>query len=176
MVILPAAEAEDFAAYCERNPRPCPVLEILDRGDPVPRRTAPGADIRTDLPRYRVFRNGECAAEPTEITDLWRDDLVTFLLGCSFIAEAALQGAGLEIRHIAETGYVPMYRTGRATVPAGAFEGPMVVSMRPFTPADADRAEEITGATRWRTGGRSTAAIRRRSASATSPSRNTAGR
>ena len=65
MVILPAAEAEDFAAYCERNPRPCPVLEILDRGDPVPRRTAPGADIRTDLPRYRVFRNGECAAEPT---------------------------------------------------------------------------------------------------------------
>ena len=144
MVILPAADAEDFAAYCERNPRPCPVLEILGRGDPVPRATAPGADIRTDLPRYRVFRNGECVAEPTEIADLWRADLVTFLLGCSFIAEQALQSAGLEIRHIAETGYVSMYRTDRQTVPAGAFAGPMVVSMRPFTPADAERAEEIT--------------------------------
>ena len=144
MVILPAADAEDFAAYCGRNPRPCPVLEILGRGDPVPRATAPGADIRTDLPRYRVFRDGECVAEPREIAGLWRDDLVTFLLGCSFIAEDALQGAGLEIRHIAETGYVSMYRTDRETVPAGAFAGPMVVSMRPFTPADADRAGEIT--------------------------------
>ena len=144
MVILPAADAEDFAAYCERNPRPCPVLEILGRGDPVPRATAPGADIRTDLPRYRVFRNGECVAEPADISQLWREDLVTFLLGCSFIAEDALQSAGLEIRHIAETGYVSMYRTDRQTVPAGAFAGPMVVSMRPFTPAEADRAGEIT--------------------------------
>ena len=144
MVILPAADAEDFAAYCERNPRPCPILEILGRGDPVPRGTARGADIRTDLPRYRVFRNGECVAEPAEIAGLWREDLVTFLLGCSFIAEQALQSAGLEIRHIAETGYVSMYRTDRQTVPAGAFAGPMVVSMRPFTPADADRAGEIT--------------------------------
>lgn len=144
MVILPAADAEDFAAYCARNPLPCPILEVLDRGDPVPRRIAPDADIRTDLPRYRVFRNGECVAEPAEIADFWRADLVTFLLGCSFIAEQALLGAGLEIRHIAETGYVSMYRTGRQTVPAGAFAGPMVVSMRPFTPPDADRAAAIT--------------------------------
>ncbi len=144
MVILPAADAEDFAVYCARNPRPCPVLEILERGDPVPRKTAPDADIRTDLPRYRVFRGGELASEPTEIGDLWRADLVTFLLGCSFIAEKALQSAGLTIRHIAETGYVPMYRTDRQTAPAGAFRGPMVVSMRPFTPPDADRADEIT--------------------------------
>ena len=145
MVILPAAEAADFAVFCARNPGPCPILEVLEPGDPEPRQTAPGADVRTDLPRYRVFRNGALAAEPTEITAFWREDLVTFLLGCSFIAEDALQRAGLVIQHIAETGYVPMYRTTRQTVPAGPFHGPMVVSMRPFTPEDAKRAAEVTG-------------------------------
>ncbi len=145
MVILPEAEAADFADFCVRNPGPCPILEVLAPGDPEPRETAPGADVRTDLPRYRVFRDGALVGEPTAIADLWRDDLVTFLLGCSFIAEEALHREGLLIQHIVETGYVSMYRTSRQTVPAGSFHGPIVVSMRPFTPEDAGRAAEVTG-------------------------------
>lgn len=144
MVILPADFAAEFSEFCERNPKPCPVLEILDPGDPEPHRIAPGADVRTDLPRYRVFRDGRAVAEPTEISDLWRDDLVTFLLGCSFVAEQPLMKAGLLLPHIAETGFVPMYRTNVPCAPAGRFAGPLVVSMRPFTPDDAVRAAEIT--------------------------------
>ena len=144
MVILPAADAADFTEFCRRNPKPCPVLEILGAGDPEPKSSAPGADVRTDLSRYRLFRDGEPAGEATDISDLWRDDLVTFLLGCSFTAEEALIAAGLEPRHIAETGIVPMYRTTRAAAAAGRFRGPVVVSMRPYAPADARRAAEIT--------------------------------
>jgi uncharacterized protein YcsI (UPF0317 family) len=144
MVILPADWADEFRAFCARNPKPCPVLEILDPGMAEPKRTAPGADIRTDLPRYRVFRDGVAVDEPTDIRALWRDDLVTFLLGCSFVAEAALMAAGLLLPHIAETGFVPMYRTSRPCQPAGRFHGPLVVSMRPFLPADAARAAAIT--------------------------------
>ena len=144
MVILPAADAVDFTEFCRRNPKPCPVLEILDAGDPEPKSSAPGADVRTDLSRYRVFRDGEPAGEATDVSELWRGDLVTFLLGCSFTAEEALIAAGLEPRHIAETGIVPMYRTTRAAAPAGRFRGPVVVSMRPYAPADARRAAEIT--------------------------------
>lgn len=146
MVILPAADAGDFELFCQRNPKPCPVLEILDPGDPEPRSCAPGADVRTDLPRYRVFRDGAPAGEATEILDLWRDDLVTFLLGCSFTAEEALAAAGLEPRHIRESGIVPMFRTSQPAVPAGRFAGPLVVSMRPYSPADAVRAAEVTAA------------------------------
>ena len=144
MVILPADWAADFREFCARNPKPCPVLEILDPGATEPRRIAPGADVRTDLPRYRVFRDGVAVDEPTDIRDLWRDDLVTFLLGCSFVAEAALMAAGLLLPHIAETGFVPMYRTSWQCQPAGRFYGPLVVSMRPFLPADAARAAAIT--------------------------------
>ena len=144
MVILPAADAVDFTEFCRRNPKPCPVLEILGPGDPEPKSSAPGADIRSDLSRYRLFRDGKPAGEATNVSDLWRDDLVTFLLGCSFTAEEALMAAGLEPRHIAETGIVPMYRTTRAAAPAGRFRGPVVVSMRPYAPADARRAAEIT--------------------------------
>lgn len=144
MVILPAADAADFTEFCRRNPKPCPVLEILGAGDPEPKSSAPGADVRSDLSRYRLFRNGEPAGEATDVSDFWRDDLVTFLLGCSFTAEEALIAAGLEPRHIAETGIVPMYRTTRAAAAAGRFRGPVVVSMRPYAPADAHRAAEIT--------------------------------
>lgn len=144
MVILPASHADAFARFCELNPGPCPLLERLPPGNPEPARIAPGADVRTDLPRYRVFRDGEMAGEPTDIAGLWRDDLVTFLLGCSFIAEQALIAAGLLLPHIAETGFVPMYRTNLPCRPAPPFHGPMVVSMRPFTPEDARRAAEIT--------------------------------
>lgn len=144
MVVLPASDAGDFREFCRRNPKPCPVLEILDPGDPEPRKSAPGADVRSDLSRYRVYRGGEPVGEPTDVSDLWRDDLVTFLLGCSFTAEEALTEAGLEPRHIAETGIVPMYRTTRPAEPAGRFRGPVVVSMRPYAPDDAARAAEIT--------------------------------
>lgn len=145
MVILPAEDAEDFSRFCELNPKPCPVLEMLAPGDPEPRAVAPGADVRTDLPRYRVFRNGECVDEPTDIGGLWRDDLVTFLLGCSFSAEEALLKAGVALRHLDETGEVPMFRTTIQNEPAGRFHGPMVVTMRPFSAGEADRAAEITG-------------------------------
>lgn len=144
MVILPADYAEEFREFCDKNPLPCPVLEIFEAGDPVSRHIAPGADVRTDLPRYRVFRDGAFVDEPTDVSDLWRDDLVTFMLGCSFVVESALMEAGLQLPHIAETGFVPMYRTTRETVPAGRFKGPTVVSMRPFPPEDAQRAAEIT--------------------------------
>jgi uncharacterized protein YcsI (UPF0317 family) len=144
MVILPADYAEEFRAFCAANPQPCPVLEELPPGAVEPARCAPGADLRTDLPRYRVFRDGVAVAEPAEVRGLWRDDLVTFLLGCSFVAEAALTRAGLLLPHIAETGFVPMYRTGVDCVPAGRFRGRLVVSMRPFSPEDAARAAEIT--------------------------------
>lgn len=144
MVILPAEFADEFRDFCDKNPKPCPVLEIHEPGDPEPKSIAPGADVRSDLPRYRVFRDGQVVDTPTDITDLWRDDLVTFMLGCSFIAEEALMAAGLKLAHIAETGFVSMYRTTKPCVPAGRFAGNFVVSMRPFTPEDADRATEIT--------------------------------
>ncbi len=144
MAILPAADAEEFRAFCAANPKPCPLLEVLEAGTAEPLEIAPGADVRTDLPRYRVFRDGVPAGETRDITDIWRDDLVTFLIGCSFIAEDALMSAGLMLPHIEETGTVPMYRTSLATTPVGRSSGPTVVSMRPFTPADADRAEDIT--------------------------------
>lgn len=144
MVILPEDYAAEFRQFCARNPLPCPVLEILPAGDPLSRTIAPGADMRTDLPRYRVFRDGVATGEPTDIRDLWRADLVTFLLGCSFVAEAALMEAGLLLPHIAETGFVPMYRTMRQCAPAGRFRGPLVVSMRPFAPDEAARAAAVT--------------------------------
>jgi uncharacterized protein YcsI (UPF0317 family) len=144
MVIVPADFADEFTEFCNLNPNACPILEILPAGGSEPVCIAAGADIRTDLPRYRVFRDGELVAEPTGVADIWRDDLVTFMLGCSFIAEEALLNAGLILPHIDGTGFVAMYRTTRACVPAGRFQGPMVVSMRPFAPDDADRAAAIT--------------------------------
>jgi uncharacterized protein YcsI (UPF0317 family) len=144
LVILPQADANDFHEFCRRNPRPCPLLEVTASGDFVPRRIAPDADIRTDLPSYRVWRNGDLIDEPTEITSLWRDDLVAFLIGCSFSFEAALLDAGLPVRHIELGCNVPMFRTNVECEPAGKFHGQLVVSMRPFRPADAIRAIQIT--------------------------------
>lgn len=143
LVVLPREHAFDFLLFCQRNPKPCPLLEVLDPGAVEPT-CAPGADLRTDLPRYRVWRDGRLAAEPTDVRDLWRDDLVSFLIGCSFSFEAPLVAAGLEVRHLTEGRNVPMYRTNRPTRAAGPFRGPLVVSMRPFTPADAVRAVEVT--------------------------------
>lgn len=144
VVILPEEFADEFSLYCQRNPEPCPLLARAETGEPSLPALGADIDIRTDVPRYRVFRNGSLAAEPTEITELWRKDFVTFVLGCSFSFEEALEADGLEVRHVALGRNVPMYRTSIATVPAGRFEGPMVVTMRPFKPADAIRAIQIT--------------------------------
>jgi uncharacterized protein YcsI (UPF0317 family) len=143
LVVVPRELAFDFLLFCQRNPKPCPVLDVTEPGDPEPRLTAPGADLRTDLPCYRVYREGKLAEEPHGLKSFWRGDLVGFLIGCSFTFENALLHAGLPVRHL-ETGCnVPMYKTNIACRPAGVFHGPMVVSMRPMTPAQAIRAVEI---------------------------------
>jgi uncharacterized protein YcsI (UPF0317 family) len=144
LVVLPAAAAADFREFCRRNPQPCPLLDVTDPGNPVPSRLAADADLRTDLPRYRIWNNGELAGEVTDLVDLWRDDFVSFLIGCSFTFEAALVRAGLSLRHLERGVNVAMYRTNRACESAGPFRGPLVVSMRPFKPADAIRAVQIT--------------------------------
>ena len=144
LVILPSSYAEEFEEFCIKNPQPCPVLEVLSAGNFEVNKIAPKADIRTDLPRYRVFRDGRPQFEATDILDLWNGDLVTFLLGCSFVAEDALLKAGLLLPHISETGFVPMYQTTVPCESAGRFKGTMVVSMRPFDSEEAERAADIT--------------------------------
>jgi uncharacterized protein YcsI (UPF0317 family) len=145
LVVLPAEDALDFVRFCVRNPKPCPLLEVTDTGSPRPTTLAPDADLRNDLPRYRVFRAGEFADEPTDVGRYWREDLVGFLLGCSFTFEWALAAAGLPLAHQAQGANVPMYVTNRRCISAGPFEGPMVVSMRPFAPPDIPRAVEVSG-------------------------------
>ena len=143
LCILPKDLALEFAAFCQRNPKPCPLIGMGAPGDP----TLPGLgdiDIRTDIPRYRVFKDGKAIDEPTDIRKYWTDDLVTFVLGCSFSFEQPLLQAGLRLKHIEEDRTVPMYRTSMDCVPAGRFKGGMVVSMRAFKPADAIRAIQIT--------------------------------
>lgn len=144
LVVLPQAQAGDFLLFCQRNPKPCPLLEVTDPGSPVPREFAPEADLRTDLPRYRIWKRGELVDEPTDISDLWREDFVAFLIGCSFTFETALRAAGIPVRHIDEGRNVPMYRTNQPCEAAGPFQGELVVSMRPLLPADAIRAIQIT--------------------------------
>ncbi len=143
LVLLPRDWAFDFLLFCQRNPKPCPLLDVTDAGEPEPRTVAPGADLRTDLPAYRVWHDGELVAEPTDLHKYWRDDLVGFLIGCSFTFENALLAAGVPVRHIEQGVNVPMYRTNIECRPAGRFAGPLVVSMRPLTPAYTRRATEI---------------------------------
>ena len=144
LAILPAAQAADFMRFCQLNPKPCPLIGTSAPGDWRVPALAEDLDIRTDLPRYRVWRNGDLVAEPNDVRDVWRDDLVSFVIGCSFSFEEALLAEGIELRHITNGCNVPMYRTSIATKEAGAFHGPMVVSMRPMKPADAIRAVQIT--------------------------------
>ncbi len=144
LAILPQVIAADFRRFCQLNPKPCPLIGTSAPGDPRLPELGADLDIRTDLPRYRVWRNGELVAEPEDITEFWRDDLVSFVIGCSFSFEEALMAEGIELRHIALGRNVPMYRTSIATHEAGPFHGPMVVSMRPLKPADAIRAVQIT--------------------------------
>jgi uncharacterized protein YcsI (UPF0317 family) len=144
LVILPKALAHDFLRFAQANPKPCPVLAVSEAGSPAFPTLGQDLDIRTDLPRYRVWRNGELVDEPTDVKDVWQDDLVSFAIGCSFSFEEALIEDGIEVRHIACGSNVPMYRTNIPTASAGPFQGPLVVSMRPLKPKDAIRAVQIT--------------------------------
>jgi len=144
LAILPEKLAASFHRFCQLNPKPCPIIGMSDVGDPRIPALGIDLDIRTDLPRYRVWRDGEVVEEPTDIMAHWRDDLVAFVIGCSYSFEEALLADGLPIRHIERKLRVPMYRTNIACSSAGPFAGPMVVSMRPLKPADAIRAVQIT--------------------------------
>ena len=144
LCILPSDFAVDFAAFCQRNPKPCPLIGMSAAGDPRLPALGEDLDIRTDLPRYRVFRDGALVDEPTDIMAHWRDDLVSFVLGCSFSFEQALIEDGIRLRHIERGDNVAMYKTNIDTVTAGPFGGKMVVSMRPLYPSEAIHAVQIT--------------------------------
>jgi len=147
LAILPAALAEDFKRFCALNPTPCPLLAVSEPGSSALPTLGLDLDIRTDVPRYHVWQNGQCVAEVTDLHDWWQDDLVTFALGCSFSFEHALLEAGIPLRHVTEGRNVAMYRTNIPTRPVGVFKGPTVVSMRPLKAADAIRAVQITSRT-----------------------------
>jgi len=145
LAVLPAALAADFLRFCQLNPKPCPLIGMSPRpGSTAVPELGADLDIRTDLPMYRLWRHGELVGEPADITNVWREDLVAFVLGCSFSFEEALIEDGIELRHQTCGLNVPMYRTSIPCAPSGPFRGPMVVSMRPLKPADAIRAVQIT--------------------------------
>ena len=144
LAILPNALASDFLRFCQRNPKSCPLLAVSEPGDPSLPELGIDIDIRSDIPRYRVWQNGVLVDEPTDVHSVWRDDLVSFLIGCSFSFEEAMLDNGLPVRHIEQGCNVPMYRTNIPTNPAGVFSGPMVVSMRPMKAAEAIRAIQVT--------------------------------
>lgn len=147
LAILPKDLAEDFKRFCELNPTPCPLLAVSEPGSPALPGLGQDLDVRSDVPRYHVWRHGERVAETTDLRDWWRDDLVTFALGCSFSFEHALLEAGIVLRHVEQGLNVAMYRSNIPTHSAGVFRGPTVVSMRPLKAADAIRAVQITART-----------------------------
>lgn len=144
LAILKKDIAFDFLLFCQRNPKPCPVLDVTEAGSPVPRLVAPTADIRTDIPKYRIYKQGELVDEVTDILNYWEDDMVAFLIGCSFTFEHPLMNSGIPVRHIEENCNVAMYKTNIPCIKAGRFEGPVVVSMRPIPEKDVVRAVQIT--------------------------------
>jgi uncharacterized protein YcsI (UPF0317 family) len=143
LMIVPREYAFDFLLFCQRNPKPCPLVEVLEAGQFEPQ-CAPGADLRTDLPGYRIYEHGRLSRETAEIASVWRDDLVSFLIGCSFSFEHALVEGGIPLRHVLQGRNVAMYKTAIPCRPAGIFRGNMVVSMRPVKSADVARAVEIS--------------------------------
>ena len=147
LAVLPREQAYDFLLFCQRNPRPCPLIEVTDVGSPEPIGVAAGADLRTDIARYRIYKDGVLADEVTDVTRYWRDDLVAFLLGCSFTFEWALLEAGIRLWHVEQGKNVAMWRTSIACRPAGVFHGPMVVSMRPI--AASQLAKAVTASARF---------------------------
>ena len=144
LVILPRGDADEFRRFCELNPKPCPLLEVTEPGEVSLPRLAKKADLRSDLPMYRVWRNGQSTDEITNISTLWQNDFVSFLIGCSFTFEAALIEAGISVRHVELGCNVPMFRTNIDCESAGKFRGPLVVSMRPLNASDTSRAVQIT--------------------------------
>ncbi len=145
LAVVPAEYAADFETFCRSNPKPCPILEVLETGNPVPAKTAKNADVRTDLALYRVYRDGELVHEPAGIDDLWDDQMVAFLIGCSFTFEKRLANADISLRHVECGVNVPMYVTSIRCRRAGQFAGPMVVSMRPIVMDMVGEATRITG-------------------------------
>jgi len=144
LAILPKDLAFDFLLFCQRNPKPCPILEVIDAGEVQAKITAPTSDIRTDVPGYRIYREGVLTAEVDSLVDHWQDDLVSFLLGCSFSFETAMTDAGIPLRHQEMGSNVSMFITNIPTTPAGVFSGPMVVSMRPIKRDQIVRAVQVT--------------------------------
>ena len=144
LAVLPRDVAFDFLLFCQRNPKPCPLLEVVEAGFTEPKSMAPGADLRTDLGLYRVYEYGEMVAEVEDASEFWRDDMVSFLLGCSFSFETALIEAGVSLPHIERCSNVSMFITNIETTPAGIFSGPMVVSMRAVPRNKLVRAVQVT--------------------------------
>jgi uncharacterized protein YcsI (UPF0317 family) len=144
LAILPSEMAAEFLHFCQQNPKPCPLLAMSEPGDPMLPALGRDIDIRTDIPRYRIWQGGKLVAEPLDVRECWRGDLVSFLIGCSFSFEQAMLDDGLPVRHIEQGCNVPMYRTKMPTHPAGRVNGPLVVSMRPRRAADAIRAIQVT--------------------------------
>jgi uncharacterized protein YcsI (UPF0317 family) len=144
IVILPKDDAEIFMRFCQRNPKPCPLIGVSDPGQVEVPGLGEDIDIRTDLPLYRVWRDGEVVEEPVSVEHVWRQDLVTFVIGCSFTFEQALIDDGIPLRHVQLGFNVAMFKTNIAAVPAGPFSGPLVVSMRPMVPAHVIRAVQTT--------------------------------
>ena len=146
LVILPKDLAYDFVLFAQRNPKPCPILEVSDVGSRYLKKIAPGADIAKDIPRYRIYEDGVMTGEYTDVSEFWRDDFVSFLIGCSFSFESELLNAGVPVRHIEEGCNVPMYITNIPCEPAGVFSGNTVVSMRPIPYAQVTTAVTATAA------------------------------
>lgn len=144
LAILPKEAAFEFLLFCQRNPKSCPVIDVTEPGSFVPALSAAGADLRTDVPKYRIYRDGTLSEETADILHLWTDDMVAFLLGCSFTFEEALIQNGIPMRHQEQGCNVPMYKTSLPAVSAGRFQGPTVVSMRPVKEQDVVRAVQVT--------------------------------
>ncbi|MFF2288069.1 putative hydro-lyase [Peribacillus butanolivorans] len=144
LAILKKEHAFDFLLFCQRNPKSCPLLDVTEVGSPIPKFAAQSGDIRTDIPKYRIYKYGELVEEVTDISDYWEDDMVGFLIGCSFTFEHALLNNDISIRHIEEDCNVPMYKTNISCVEAGIFHGKMVASMRPIPQKDVVRATQVT--------------------------------
>ena len=144
LMILPKTLAAEFLLFCQRNPKPCPLLAVTEPGEFSAPLLGQDLDIRSDVPKYRVWRHGELVAEPRNLHEVWQDDLVTFAIGCSFSFEEALLADGIDVRHISQGTNVPMYRTNIPTLSTSTLQGPLVVSMRPMLARDAIRAIQIT--------------------------------
>ena len=146
LIILPREQAWDFLLFAQRNPKPCPILEVTEIGDRMTHICAEDCDVATDFPRYRIYENGVMTDEVTDVSSYWRDDLVAFIIGCSFSFESELIEAGIEMRHNTQGRNVSMYLTNKACHPAGSMSGNTVVSMRPIPYDQVVKAVQISGA------------------------------